>query len=149
VSSDCAFCRFAAGEESDWNRLDDVVWRDESTLAFVAPAWWPNNAGHVIVVPLTHAERLETIDVADLAAVHATAQRVAIAMGTAYGCEATSMRQHNGRAAGQEVPHLHVHVFPRYEDDRLYERTPERRRVTPEERAPYADKLRSVMRGGT
>lgn len=145
MSSDCAFCRFGAGEESHWNSLADVVWRDESTLAFVSPAWWPNNPGHVIVIPLAHADRLETIDVADLAAVHTTAQRIAIAMHAAYGCDATSTRQHNGAAAGQEIPHLHVHVFPRYERDRLYELTPERRRVSPEERAPYAEKLRAAL----
>jgi histidine triad (HIT) family protein len=145
VSSECAFCRFALGEESQWNRLADVVWRDERTLAFVSPAWWPSNPGHVIVIPLAHTETLETIGAEDLAAVYTTSQRVARALRDAYGCEATSTRQHNGIAAGQEVAHLHVHVFPRYPDDRLYERTAERRFVSADERMPYAERLRAAL----
>jgi histidine triad (HIT) family protein len=143
--SDCAFCRFIQGEESEWNCLEDVVWRDEDTVAFVSPAWWPRNNGHVIVVPTRHARSLEDIVPADLAAVYATAQRVAIALRVAYGCPGTSTRQHNDRSAGQEIPHFHVHVFPRYEDDRLYELTPERRFVGADERRPYAERLRAAL----
>ena len=47
----CPFCRLAAGEETDRNRVADVVLDTEDVLAFVSPKWWPNNAGHVIVVP--------------------------------------------------------------------------------------------------
>jgi histidine triad (HIT) family protein len=37
---DCPFCRLLRGEETERNRLDDVVWRDEATAAFVSPGWW-------------------------------------------------------------------------------------------------------------
>jgi histidine triad (HIT) family protein len=66
-------------------------------------------------------------------------------MREAYGCEGTSTRQHNGAAAGQEVDHLHVHVFPRYAGDGLYRRDAEHRFAPAEERAPYAAKLRAAL----
>jgi histidine triad (HIT) family protein len=39
-----------------------------------------------------------------------------------------------------------VHVFPRYSGDRLYERDAEHRFASPEERAPYAAKLRAALK---
>jgi len=66
-------------------------------------------------------------------------------MRTAYDCPATSVRQHNGAAAGQEIDHLHVHVFPRYDGDRLYDRTGEHRFAPSAERAEFARRLRSAL----
>lgn len=49
-------------------------------------------------------------------------------------------------AGGQDVWHLHVHVFPRFDDDRLYQRHDAARWVESEERAPYARRLREELR---
>lgn len=141
----CPFCRLLRGEESEHNGVDDVVWRDDRTTAFVSPKWWPGNAGHVIVVPNVHVENLYTIDDELLGAVYATARRIAIAMKSAYGCEGTSTRQHNEPGGNQDVWHLHVHVFPRTDCDGLYARDLEVRWVGAAERAPYAARLRAAL----
>jgi histidine triad (HIT) family protein len=142
---DCFFCRFLAGQESEWNRLDDVVLRTERTTAFVSPRRWPENPGNVILVPNEHVPDLESCPNDLLAELFAAAKRIAVAMREAYGCDGTSLREHNGRGAGQEVDHLHVHVFPRYPGDRLYERDLEHRFAPPEERAPYAARLKRCL----
>ena len=90
VAGDCPFCRLAAGEATARNRLDDVVWRDERTLAFVSPRWWPPTEGNAIVVPLKHVENLYAISDEDLSAVYATVQRVAVAMRESYDCDGIS-----------------------------------------------------------
>ncbi len=41
--------------------------------------------------------------------------------------------------------HLHVHVFPRWVDDRLYEQHRSTRWVSPDERTPYAERLAAVL----
>jgi histidine triad (HIT) family protein len=138
----CFFCRFLGGEESEHNCLEDVVLRTPHTTAFISPRAWPANAGNVIVVPNEHVRDLESADDELIAELFVAAKRIAVAMRAAYGCPATSVRQHNGAAAGQEVDHLHVHVLPRYDGDRLYERTGEHRFAPPEERAGYASRLR-------
>ena len=143
---DCFFCRFLAGEESDWNREDDVVLRTPRVTAFVSPRRWPENPGNVIVVPNEHVADLESAPDDLVAEVFTAAKQVAIAMRKSYGCAGTSTRQHNGAAAGQEVDHLHVHVFPRYPGDDLYERNADHRFAPAEERAPYAERLRRAMR---
>ncbi len=66
-------------------------------------------------------------------------------MRSAYDCEGTSTRQHNEPAGNQDVWHLHVHVFPRHGDDRLYEQHRSTRWVTPQERKPYADRLAGAL----
>lgn len=147
MGDECPFCRLLAGVETEWNRLDDVVWRDERTTAFVSPRWWPANEGHVLVIPNEHVENLDAIDDELLGAVYATVRRIAAAMPSAYGCTGTSTRQHDGPGAGQDVWHLHVHVFPRTAGDDLYARDAEYRWASPAERAPYAARLRAALAG--
>jgi len=111
----------------------------------MSPRWWPNNAGHVLVVPNDHVETLYGMSDGALGAVYGTARRVAAAMKASYGCEGTSTRQHNDPASGQEVFHFHVHVFPRFAGDALYARDGEYRWSSPQERAPYAERLREAL----
>lgn len=141
----CVFCAFLAGAETDWNRLTDVVLRTPRTTAFVSPRRWPENPGNVIVVPNEHVADLASCPDDLLGEVYAAAKSIGAAMRQAYGVEGTSTRQHDGVAAGQEVDHLHVHVFPRHVGDRLYERNGEHRFAPPEERASYAERLRGAL----
>ena len=144
---DCTFCAIGAGGDGIRTTREDVVYRDQATTAFVAAKWWRGNEGHVLVIPNRHARDVYEIAEDDLAAVYGTAKRVAHAIRGSYGCEGTSMRQHNEPGGGQDVFHLHVHVFPRWAGDRLYERNAEARWTTPTERAPYVARLRDALSG--
>ena len=141
----CPFCAVAAGEETAYNAQSDVIHRDAQTTAFVCPKWWTAAPAHALVVPNKHYENVYSIPEVELAAVYTTAKKVATAIRSAYECEGTSMRQHNERGGGQDVWHFHVHVFPRRVDDWLYERNAETRIASPDERAPYAERLRRVL----
>ena len=138
----CPLCEIVAGRETERNRRSDIVWSDAATTAFVSPKWWETNRAHVIVVPNEHFENLYEIPEQALSAVYATAKRVALALKDVYGCDGTSTRQHNEPGAQQDVFHFHVHVYPRYFDDRLYQSHDRVRWASPEERAPYAERLR-------
>jgi histidine triad (HIT) family protein len=100
----------------------------------------------VLVIPNEHFENLYEIPDDALGAVYATAKRVARALKIAYSCEGTSTRQHNDPAGGQDVFHFHVHVYPRRDDDRLYETHSDVRWTDAAERAPYAERLRRALR---
>jgi histidine triad (HIT) family protein len=136
-----------AGHDSQGHhtKQTDVVYQDETVTAWINSAWWPANPGHVLVVPNAHYENIYEITDDVLGAVQVTGKRIALALKAAYGCDGTSFRQHNEPAGYQEVWHYHLHVFPRYDGDELYRRSKERRWVTPEERLPYAEKLRRVL----
>jgi histidine triad (HIT) family protein len=142
---ECTFCAIAVGGDGIYTTREDVVLRNARTTAFVAAKWWRGNEGHVLVIPNEHARDVYEISDDDLAAVYSTARRLAVAIRHSYGCEGTSMRQHNEPGAGQDVFHFHVHVFPRWTDDGLYERDAEMRWTMPEERAPYVARLREAL----
>jgi histidine triad (HIT) family protein len=68
-----------------------------------------------------------------------------LALKKAYACDGVSTRQHNEPAGGQDVWHYHLHVFPRFAGDDLYRSG--YRETTPDERRPYADRLREALAG--
>lgn len=142
---DCPFCRLQMGLTNDHNQPADVVAVTEHAFARVSPKWWPDNPGAVLVVPRAHHENLYALPVEVGHAVWELTQQVAVAMRTVYACAGVSTRQHNEPAGDQDVWHLHVHVLPRHDGDRLYERHREARWVPPEERRPWADRLAAAL----
>lgn len=97
----------------DHHRYDDVFVK-------MNPKWWPNNPGAVLVIPNDHFENVYDMPPALGAPLQSAVRDPALAMKAAYGCDGISTRQHNEPAGKQDVWHLHVHVFPRWEGDRLY-----------------------------
>jgi histidine triad (HIT) family protein len=142
----CPFCKIAAGVEDSYTQKQDIIFEDKQTMAFVAPRWWVNNPGSVLVIPKQHFENIYDLPSETHAVAYKTAQKVAEAMKAAYGCDGVSTRQHNEPAGGQDVWHFHVQVLPRYENDNLYQNNDSNRFVSAEERLPYAEKLRTKLK---
>src|SRR5437867_311045 len=138
----CPMCVLADGKEDEINKQEFVVYQDKHTLAYVSPKWWVDNPGHIMVIPKQHVENIYDITDQLLASVYQTAKKIAIALKQTYFCDGTSMRQHNEPAGNQDVWHFHVHVFPRYNNDKLYQNHDENRLVTDVERRVYAQKLK-------
>jgi histidine triad (HIT) family protein len=141
----CPFCELLAGNESKHNSVQDIVFQNDYATATVAPKWWINNHGHVLVVPNKHYENLYDIPDEVLGEVYKVVKKVAVALRNTYGCEGTSTRQHNEPAGDQDVWHFHVHVYPRYKDDELYKNHDKKEFVDAERRAPFANKLREYL----
>ena len=139
----CPFCNFVAGETTKNNSMADIVYQNENITAFIAPGTWPNNKGHVIVIPNEHFENIYDISDDALSEVHKAAKMIAIAIRKTYECDGITIRQHNEPAGGQDLWHFHVHVFPRYTGDKLY--LTDRIFIDADERAPYAKKLRAYL----
>lgn len=144
----CPFCLLVQGSEGKYNSQQDIVFKDELVTAFVSPRWWLNNPGHVIIVPNEHFEHIYDL-LSDYAhRVQDVAREVAIAFKEVYKCDGVSTRQHNEPAGGQDVWHYHLHIFPRYEGDNLYQSLPLLEYVPLEKRIIYAEILRKYFRLG-
>ncbi|MEO6089843.1 MAG: HIT family protein [Umezawaea sp.] len=142
----CPFCVLLDGGDTDVDDQRDVVLRTELATAVIASNWQTGNEAHVLVIPNAHHENLYDLPAPYGHAVHDVVRQVAIAMRSAYaGCAGVSTRQHNEPAGSQHVWHLHVHVFPRYEDDDFYGATTEYRFAPLEERLPYVELLRRQL----
>lgn len=117
-ANECVFCSLIAG------RLD-VTWiyRDATVAAFMDIQ--PVTSGHVLVVPIRHAAYLADLDPEVGGKLFQVAQRVAAAIrGSGLHVEGISLSLADGEAAGQEVFHAHLHVFPRFRGDGLGLRLP-------------------------
>jgi histidine triad (HIT) family protein len=144
---ECPLCDMISGKpDPAWNTLDDIVMQNEHVLVMMSSHWWPRNPGHVVVIPRQHFENMFDLPDELGTPIHAAAKRIALAFKATYQCDGVSTRQHNEPAGNQDVWHYHLHVFPRYVGDSLY-LTPktELRRTSPEERRPYAEKLRAFL----
>lgn len=108
----CIFCKIAKGE------IPAVkVYEDEKVLAFMDIN--PINDGHTLVIPKKHVENIFEIGPEELQEVISVAHKIARAIKSSLNPEGLTVVQLNGKVAGQMVPHLHVHVIPRKEDDPL------------------------------
>ncbi len=147
VGYQCPFCAVARGQTVAYALTTpaDVVFRNEAVTAFIASHWWPNNPGHLLIIPNAHYENIYDLPDDVGAEVVKATRYIAIALKQIYGCDGVSTRQHNEPAGNQDVWHYHLHLFPRHARDDLYLRTPERYPTTPEDREPYATKLRAAM----
>jgi histidine triad (HIT) family protein len=108
---DCIFCDILAGRAPvSW------VYHDEVVAAFMDIQ--PVNTGHVLVIPRRHATSLAELDVEAGAQLFRVSQRIAQALRkSGLPCEGVNFFLADGEAAGQEVFHVHLHIFPRYTGD--------------------------------
>lgn len=86
------------------------LYEDEHTLAFMDIM--PQAEGHALVIPKEAATTLFELSDAAAQAVMRTVRRIGNAQKQALGAEGIVLMQLNGAAAGQSVPHFHVHVIP-------------------------------------
>ena len=110
TDADCVFCKIVAGKLPCFKLLEN-----ETTIAFMDIN--PVNPGHALAVAKGHWPTVDVIPADVLADVARTAQRVAKAAMKALAPEGVNLVQANGVAAGQSVPHLHMHIMPRRPND--------------------------------
>jgi histidine triad (HIT) family protein len=108
----CIFCKIVAGQLPCFK-----LFEDEATIAFMDIN--PVNPGHALAVAKGHWPTVDVIPPDILAAVAKTAQRVAKATMSELKPSGVNLLQSNGEGAGQSVPHLHVHILPRYPGDKV------------------------------
>ncbi len=107
---ECIFCKIVADEIPSARVYDDAT-----KLAFMDIN--PIRPGHLLVIPKQHYERLTDLpddEAADLARVLPRLARAAVKAADADGFNVV---QTNGACAGQVVPHVHIHIIPRHDND--------------------------------
>ena len=108
----CVFCRIVQK-----NAEASVVFEDENILAFLDIR--PLTMGHTLVIPKPHYVDIFDAPREQICEVHEAAKKVAAAIKQATKADGISIIQQNGKAAGQDIFHLHVHIVPRFEGRKL------------------------------
>ncbi|MEE8198543.1 MAG: HIT family protein [Thermoplasmata archaeon] len=108
---ECVFCGIVAGGIEG-----SFVYEDDHVVAFLDIN--PVNPGHLMVIPRAHTRLLGDMDEETGTQVFRVAQRLAQSLReSGLRCEGINLFLADGEAAFQEVPHLHLHVFPRFKGD--------------------------------
>lgn len=107
----CVFCKLLSGELEV-----SMIYRDDVCAAVMDIQ--PVNPGHLLVVPCRHAPYLADLNEEESGRMFCVAQRLATALRkSGVKCEGVNLFLADGEAAGQEVFHAHLHVFPRFRGD--------------------------------
>ncbi len=116
----CTFCRIISGEIPSHK-----VYEDANILVIMDTG--PASKGHMLVIPKQHAAVLHDLPTADAMELMRVTQRVEQALRASdLAPTATNLWVNNGKDAGQEIAHLHLHIVPRYPDDGIRIHVPNR-----------------------
>ena len=107
---DCLFCKIVNGDIPCTK-----VYENDKVLSFMDIN--PINDGHVLVIPKLHGVTIDELPGADFLAVMAATKKIAEAVKKTINPDGMNILQLNGEAANQVVPHLHVHIVPRWSGD--------------------------------
>lgn len=107
----CIFCEIAQG-----NIPSRKVYEDEDVLAFLDVN--PVTYGHTLVIPKKHCGSYLEADAETIGKVFGVATALSNQLAKALGAEGMNLLSNAGEAAGQTVPHFHVHLIPRYSDEK-------------------------------
>ena len=110
MSEDCIFCSIVAGDIPA-----RTVYEDDDVLAFLDAN--PLAPGHTLVIPKDHHETLQDVPDEQAEQLLTTIYRLTPIVEDAVDADASTIGFNNGAAAGQEVPHVHGHIIPRFEGD--------------------------------
>jgi len=107
---DCIFCRIAKGKIP----AEKII---ESENFFVIRDIHPKVEGHSLVIPKEHYSTLLDIPDSLLGEFLETAREAALRLNGETKAEGFNLIMNNKKAAGQIIPHAHLHVLPRKKGD--------------------------------
>ena len=105
---DCIFCKIAKKEIPS-----KIIAESEKSIAFLDA--FPLTKGHSLVIPKTHFEKIQDMSIDENADLFETVHKIISKVDSLTN--ATLVAVHNGKASGQEIPHVHVHLIPRSSQD--------------------------------
>ena len=106
----CVFCDIRDGKIPSYK-----VYEDDTVLAFLDTA--QVTKGHTLVVPKEHAADFMDVDPETMHHVMDVAQQLAKHIQKTLNAAGMNILSNVGEAAGQSVPHFHVHLIPRYDEN--------------------------------
>jgi histidine triad (HIT) family protein len=110
MTETCVFCQAVKGQAKV-----ERVYEDDKVLAILHPR--PAAKGHILVFPKKHYNILEQIPDYEIGYLFKKINKISIAAFEGVKAQGTNIMIQNGVAAGQEIPHVCIHIIPRTEND--------------------------------
>lgn len=138
LKTKCIFCSIINNE-----LIAVKIFENSTFIAFMDK--YPINKGHALVLPKNHHESIFTMDDDEVGKLFSTVSFLAKGIVKALDAKGLNIGQNNGKAANQIVPHVHVHIIPRYSYDSSNGRWPSRNLISDEELEKIAEKIRATL----
>jgi histidine triad (HIT) family protein len=101
----CIFCKISKGEIPS-----DKIYEDENFLSFLDIK--PVSDGHLLIIPKKHAIWMQDVDDKTIAEIFVLTKKLMLVLKTSLSCDYVQVS-----VVGNEVPHFHIHLIPRYNGD--------------------------------
>jgi|TARA_Y100000590_G_scaffold82593_1_gene92036 histidine triad (HIT) family protein len=89
-----------------------VIYDDDDCLAILDK--YPIDNGHSLIITRQHYEKITDMSIDDVSRLFSKVPKIINAIIKATGADAFSIAQNNGKSAKQIIPHVHIHLIPRY-----------------------------------
>jgi histidine triad (HIT) family protein len=133
----CLFCQILDGKIPA-----HFIYEDNNHVAIMDK--YPIHKGHSLVIPRKHHEKITDMDEVEVSDLFSKVPFISRAVIEATGADGFNIGQNNGRAANQIIPHVHVHVIPRY--TQVGVAWPKRSIADEKELEELATKIRNCMK---
>ena len=110
IDNNCIFCKIGQ-KKIDANIIDE----NENAIAFLDA--FPLTAGHTLVITKNHYAKIQDVEFDEIRNLFMLAYKILPLIEVGTGVQGTLLAIHNGKDAGQEIPHLHLHIVPRKPGD--------------------------------
>lgn len=107
---DCIFCKIVQRKAPA-----EIVYEDKDTLGFLDI--YPLNPGHTLVISKKHYATLDEMPPKEVGSLFESVAKVMRSVKEAVHADGINIGQSNGKAASQDVFHVHVHIIPRFSRD--------------------------------
>ncbi|HMK32171.1 MAG TPA: HIT family protein [Nitrosopumilaceae archaeon] len=105
----CIFCDILKG-----TKKAHFIHEDKSHVAILDK--YPIQLGHTLVIPRDHHEKITDMNTENVSSLFSRVPAIARAILEVTKADGFNIGQNNGKAANQIIPHVHVHIIPRYSD---------------------------------
>ena len=103
----CIFC-----DVIDGKLPSHMIYDDDNCLAILDR--YPIDNGHSLIITRQHYEKITDMSIDDVSRLFSKVPKIINAIIEATGADAFSIAQNNGKSAKQIIPHVHIHLIPRY-----------------------------------
>ena len=105
--TECIFCDVMDGKLPSY-----MIYDDDDCLAILDK--YPIDNGHSLIITREHYEKITDMSIDDVSKLFSKVPKIINAIIKATGADAFSIAQNNGKSAKQIIPHVHIHLIPRY-----------------------------------
>ena len=107
--TECIFC-----DMMDGKLPSHMIYDDDDCLAILDR--YPIDKGHSLIITREHYEKITDMSTDDVSRLFSKIPKIINAIIKATGADAFSIAQNNGKSAKQIIPHVHIHLIPRYNE---------------------------------